>query len=109
MIDDAVQLLVGDQARQPRVDLKSLGLAEMFENRHRDGSEPHLGPWKRRRRKEGESLLAENLVADQLVEEIAGGKTCRPSPALVQDALGLEQQCLPESLRPYDDELVIAV
>jgi hypothetical protein len=109
VIDHAVQLFIGDQARQPWVDLEPIDLVEMFEDGHRNGGEPHLGPRKRRRRKEGEGLLAEDLVADQLVEEVAGGKTCGPSSALVQDALGLEQQGLAESLRSDDDELVVPV
>ena len=44
VIDDAVKLFVGDQSRQSRVDFEPLGLAEVFEDRHRDCREPHLSP-----------------------------------------------------------------
>ena len=62
-----------------------------------------------RRREERERLLAEDLVADRLVEQVAGGQADRPRLALVEDALGLQQQRLAEALGADDDELVVAV
>jgi len=39
----------------------------------------------------------------------AGRQAGRPSVALVEDALGLEEERLAEALRPDHDELVIAI
>ena len=110
MVDDAVELL--------RRSIRPVSLGPTFSpsaaprclrTASGDRGEPQLRPRQRGRREERQRLPAEDLVADRLVEQIAGGQTCRPRLALVEDALGLEEQCLPESLGPDDDELVIPV
>src|SRR4029453_11633192 len=67
MVNDAVQSLVGHQARQLRSDFQAVGPANMLERRRRDGREPQLRPRQRRGGEEGECLLAKDLVADWLL------------------------------------------
>ena len=109
VIDDAVELLVGDQARQSGAHLKTPHRPEVLEGGQGDRREPGLGPGEGRRREEGQGLPAEDLVTDRFVEEVADGQTGGPSLALVEDALGLEEQGLSESLGADDDELVVSV
>ena len=59
--------------------------------------------------KNGDRLAAEDLVADRLVEQVAARQADRVALALVEDALGLEEQRLAEALGADDDELVVAV
>lgn len=59
--------------------------------------------------KNANGFPAEDLVADGLVEQVAGGQTSRPAVALVENPLGLEEQRLPEPLGGDDDELVVPV
>ena len=94
---------------EPRVHLEPVGLAEMLQRGRRDRRQPDLRPRQRRGREERQRVLAEDLVADGLVEEIAGRQADRPRLALVEDALGLEEERLAEALRADDDELVVAV
>src|SRR5439155_25553433 len=68
-----------------------------------------LRPGQGRCGEEGQGLLAEDLVADRLVEEVAGWQARRPPVALIEDALGLEEKRLAEALRADHDELVIAI
>ena len=88
--------------------LRPSGRAGMLERGHRDGGEPYLRPRQRRRGKERDRLAAEDLVADRLVEQIVARQADRVPFALVQDALGLEEQRLAEALGSDDDELVVA-
>ena len=70
--------------------------------------EPDLRPRQRRGREQGDRLAAEDLVADRLVEQVAARQADRLALALVEDALGLQQQRLAEALGADDDELVVA-
>src|SRR5262249_39721329 len=62
-------------------------------------------------------LPAEDLVADRLVEKVADGQAGGAAlvllqiaaVALVEDALGFEQEGLPEPLGRDDDELVVPI
>ena len=109
MIDHAVQSVVVDEPGEARADPEIVHLARVLEGGHGDGSEPQLRPRQGGSGEEGEGLAAEDLVADGLVEQIAGGQAARPAVALVQDALGLEEQRLAEALGGDDDELVIPI
>ena len=108
VVDDAVQLGVGDQAGQPRADLQPVGRADVLEHGQRDRREPDLRPRQRRRGEQRDRLAAEDLVADRLVEQVAARQADGVALALVEDALGLEQQRLAEALGADDDELVVA-
>jgi hypothetical protein len=79
----------------------------VLEHRQGDGGEPDLGPGQGRRREEGDGLAAEDLVADRLVEQVAGRQADGEAGALVEDPLRLEQQRLAEALGADDDELVV--
>src|SRR5437016_263756 len=109
MIDDAVQPVVLDESGEPRADLEPVHRADMLEGGRGDGGEPELRPRQRGSSEEGERLPAEYLVADRLVEQVAGGQTSRPALSLIENPLGLQEQRLPESLGGDDDELVIPV
>src|SRR5438270_251008 len=62
----------------------------------------------RRSVEERDRFAAEDLVADRLVEQAAARQARGLAFALVEDALGLEQQRLAEALGADDDELVVA-
>src|SRR3989442_9467042 len=109
MIDPAAQALVGDQAGQLRGHPQAIGPTEMLERRRGDRREPELRPGQGRGGEEGERLLAEDLVTDRLVEEVTGRQARRAAVALIENALGLEEQRLAEALRADHDELVIAI
>ena len=109
MIDDAMEPMVVDQAGEPRADRQPVHCADVLEGGEGDGREPQLRPRERGRGEECDGFPAEDLVADGLVEQVAGGQTCRPAVALVEDPLGLEEQRLPEPLGGDDDELVVPV
>ena len=109
MIDDAVQAVVVDQPGEARVDLEIVHRVGVLEGRDRDGREPELRPGQGGGGEKPERLTAEDLVADRLVEQVAGGKTPRSAFSLVEDPLGLEEERLAEPLGRDDDELVIPV
>ena len=100
---------VVDQAGEPRVDRQPVRRADVLEGGEGNGREPQLRPRQRGRGEECDGFPAEDLVADGLVEQVAGGQTSRPAVALVEDPLGLEEQRLPEPLGGDDDELVVPV
>ena len=108
VVDDAVQPGVGDQAAEAGADLEVVERVEVLERRHRDRRQPDLRPGQRRGGEQGDRLAAEDLVADRLVEQVAARQADRVAFALVEDALGLEQQRLAEALGADDDELVVA-
>jgi hypothetical protein len=109
VIDHAVQAVVVDEPGEARAHPEIVHLARVLEGGHGDGGEPQLRPRQGGGGEEGEGLAAEDLVADGLIEQIAGGQAARPALALVEDALGLEEQRLAEALGGDDDELVIPV
>jgi hypothetical protein len=97
-------------ARRARADLAGRrSPSTCFSAGHRDRGEPDLRPRQRRGREERDRLAAEDLVADRLVEQVAARQAGREALALVEDALGLQQQRLAEALGADDDELVVAV
>ena len=109
VVDDALELLVGDQASESGANLEPVQRADVLERRKRDRREPDLRPRKGRHHEEGQELPAEDLVADRFVEEDSRRQAGRPSLTLVKDALGLEKQGLAEALGADDDELVVPV
>src|SRR5262249_55043485 len=109
VMDDAVELFVGDQARQSGADLETIHGPDVLERCRRDRREPRLGPWERRGGQKGEELPTKDLVPDRFVEEISDGQTGGPPLTLVEDPLGLEEQGLAEPLGADDDELVVTV
>ena len=107
VVDHAMQLGIADQAGELGVHLEPAGRADVLERGHGDRREPHLRPRERRSREERYRFAAEYLVADRLVEQVAARQADRVSLALIQDALGFEEQGLAEALGADDDELVV--
>src|SRR6185369_993198 len=56
VVDDAVQLRIGEQRVGARAELEAVGGAGVLERRHRDRRQPHLRPRQRRCREEGDRL-----------------------------------------------------
>ena len=73
VVDDALELLVGDQASESRANSELAQRADVLESRKRDCREPDLRPRKGRYYEEGQELPAKDLVADRFVEE----RSCR--------------------------------
>src|SRR6185295_14816002 len=103
---DAAQVGVGEQVLQARAHVEAGDAIETLEGRERDRRQPHLRPPERRPRVERDRLHAEDLVADRLVEEAPLGKADDAAAGLREDALGLQEERLPEALRADDDELL---
>jgi hypothetical protein len=107
--DDALKLFVSNKAGEAGTDLQPSHRAEMFQDRETDRREPDLRPRKGRHHEKGEEFPAKNLIANRLVEKGPRGKTYGPPLALIENALGFEEQSLAETLRADDDEFVIAI
>src|SRR3954469_21914490 len=92
MIDDAVQVLVGEKPVEGCADLELVHRAKVLQRRKRNCREPELRPRKGRHREKGQQLPAEDLVSDRFVEEAACRQAGRSSLSLVEDPLGLEKE-----------------
>jgi hypothetical protein len=105
VVDDAAQVRVHEERVELRIHLQAVDHAEALQDCHRDRDEPDALPVVRRLAVEGDHAGVEDLVADRLVEEPVGGDAGGRAVA-VGDALGLEEEGLPEALGGGDDELI---
>jgi hypothetical protein len=77
MVDNAPEAAVGNQRGELPVDRERVEPLEVLERGDRHCRQPQLRPRQRRCGEESERPLAEDLVADRLVEEIARGQARR--------------------------------
>ena len=109
MVDDAVQLFVGDQARQLRVTLSpsvwprclrvatAMAVSHTFDHGSDDAA------------KKARASLPKILSPIGLSRRLPVGRHAALPARWYEDALGLEEQRLAEALRPDDDELVVPI
>ena len=80
VVDDAVQLFVGDQAGQAGTDLELAHRAEVLQRRQRDRRQPDLRPRQRRHAKKARSSRLKILSPIGLSSRLpAGRQAARPS------------------------------
>ena len=108
VVDDAREVRVPEERVELRVDAQALGHVQTLERRRRDRDQPDPLPVVGGLAVERHHRGVEDLVADRLVEEPVLRDADRLAVA-VGDALGLEEEGLPEPFRRSDDEAVAAL